>query len=61
MSRRPTVTLYARVPPEVDAIRDQLQERLAVPLPELVARSFLALRDQLDNQRSASEPEAHHG
>jgi hypothetical protein len=51
MSRKPTLTLCARISPEGDALRTELQQKLDVPLHELVERGFRALKSELDEQR----------
>jgi hypothetical protein len=57
MSRKPTLTLCARISLEGDALRTELQQKLDVPLHELVERGFRALKSELE-QRHASEPTA---
>jgi hypothetical protein len=57
MSRKPTLTLCARISPEGDALRTELQQKLDVPLHELVERGFRALKSELD-ERHAREPDA---
>jgi hypothetical protein len=42
MSRKQTLTLCARISPEGDALRTELQRQLDVPLHELVERGFRA-------------------
>ena len=56
MSRKPTLTLCARISPEGDAIRTELQRKLNVPLHELVERGFRALKFELEEGRHVSEP-----
>jgi hypothetical protein len=53
--RKPTLTLCARVSPEADALRTELQQKLAVPLHELVELGFRALKSDLDEQRHVVE------
>jgi hypothetical protein len=59
MSRKQTISLCARISPEGDRLRDELQEKLSIPLHELVERGFRALKHEIDVQ-SVSEPEASH-
>jgi hypothetical protein len=49
--RKQTLTLCARVSPEADALRTELQQKLAIPLHELVELGFRALKSDLDEQR----------
>ena len=51
MARKQTLTLCARISPEGDALRTELQQKLDVPLHELVERGFRALKSDLDEQR----------
>jgi hypothetical protein len=51
MARKQTLTLCARISPEGDALRTELQQKLDVPLHELVERGFRALKSELDEQR----------
>jgi hypothetical protein len=57
MARKQTLTLCARISPEGDALRTELQQKLDVPLHELVERGFRALKSEIDEQRGR-EPDA---
>jgi hypothetical protein len=58
MSRKPTLTLCARISPEGDALRTELQQKLDVPLHELVERGFRALKSEIDEQRGRGRADA---
>ena len=55
MARKPTLTLSARVSEQTDNLRSELQQRLDVPLHNLIELGFLALKSQLDEQRQVTE------
>jgi hypothetical protein len=55
MSRKPTLTLCARISHEGDALRTELQQKLDLPLHELVERGFRALKSELDEMHGVSE------
>ena len=55
MVRKPTLTLSARVSEQTDNLRSELQQRLDVPLHNLIELGFLALKSQLDEQRQVTE------
>ena len=56
MARKRTLTLCARVSEQTDTLRTELQQRLDVPLHELVDLGFRALKSNLDARREVSEP-----
>jgi hypothetical protein len=56
MVRKLTFTFCARISPEGDALRTELQQKLDVPLHELVERGFRALKSELDDHQRISEP-----
>ena len=55
MARKPTLTLSARVSEQTDNLRSELQQRLHVPLHNLIELGFRALKSQLDEQRQVME------
>jgi hypothetical protein len=51
MARKTTLTLCARVSEQTDNLRSELQQRLDVPLHNLIELGFLALKSQLDERQ----------
>jgi hypothetical protein len=48
--RKVTLSFCSRISPEVSALRDELQRKLDVRTHELIERSFLALKAQLEQR-----------
>jgi hypothetical protein len=55
MARKTTLTLCARVSEQTDDLRSELQQRLDVPLHNLIELGFRALKSQLDEQHQVME------
>ena len=55
MARKPTFPLSARVSDQTDKLRDELQERLDIPLHDLIDLGFRALKSQLEAKHPVSE------
>jgi hypothetical protein len=55
MARKTTLTLCARVSEQTDNLRSELQQRLDVPLHNLIELGFRALKSQLDEQCQVME------
>jgi len=54
MARKSTLTLCARVSEQTDALRSELQQRLDIPLHDLIERGLQALKSELDGDTLGS-------